>query len=278
MLRVLIADDEEPARKRLRKLLQPLTDASRLEIIAEAEDGQAVLDFLAKDTADLLFLDIRMPALDGFGVVERLSPDNRPAVVFTTAYDAYAIQAFDANAIDYLLKPISRERLEKAVSKVENAKTSPETRQLSESRIAELLDWMDAQVEATKERDQDVPKEYMRQISIPYRDRILIIPIQKLLSAEINDGITRLHVLDEDAVTGKTRIRQHIVNYTLDQLEAHLNPDHFMRIHRSAIIQIDHIKELVPWFSGRYKIILEGHHEVIASRERSKILKDRLMI
>lgn len=278
MLNVLIADDEEPARKRLRKILAPLVDAERIRIVGEAEDGQAVLDFLEEEHADLIFLDIRMPVLDGFGVVERLSPINRPAIVFTTAYDAYAIQAFDTNAVDYLLKPIARDRLEKAVAKVEQAKESPDTHRFSEKRIAELLDWMDAQVEAKREQEEEQPKEYMRQISIPYRDRILIIPIQKLLTAEINDGITRLHVLDDDSMPGKTRIRQHIVNYTLDQLEGHLNPDHFMRVHRSAILQIDHIKELVPWFSGRYKVILEGHHEVIASRERSKLLKDRLMI
>lgn len=278
MLDVLIADDEEPARKRLRKILAPLVDAERIRIVGEAEDGQAVLDFLEDEHADLIFLDIRMPVLDGFGVVERLSPINRPAIVFTTAYDAYAIQAFDTNAVDYLLKPIARDRLEKAVAKVEQAKESPDTHRFSEKRIAELLDWMDAQVEAKREQEEEQPKEYMRQISIPYRDRILIIPIQKLLTAEINDGITRLHVLDDDSMPGKTRIRQHIVNYTLDQLEGHLNPDHFMRVHRSAILQIDHIKELVPWFSGRYKVILEGHHEVIASRERSKLLKDRLMI
>ncbi len=121
-------------------------------------------------------------------------------------------------------------------------------------------------------------KTYMRQISIPYRDRILVIPVHRLISAEINEGITRLCILDDAQEIPKQRIRQHIVNYTLEQLEEHLHPDAFMRIHRSAIVQVDRIQEMIPWFSGRYKLILAGNHEVIASRERSKLLKERLMV
>ncbi|MDA1028402.1 MAG: LytTR family DNA-binding domain-containing protein, partial [Bacteroidetes bacterium] len=119
---------------------------------------------------------------------------------------------------------------------------------------------------------------YLEQLSIPFRDRILIIPIERVVSIEISEGITRVHILEEDPVGPRPKIRQHIVSYTLDQLGALLHPDSFMRIHRSAIVQFKHIKELIPWFSGRYKLILTGGHEVIASRERSKVLKDRLMI
>lgn len=276
MLRALIVDDEAPARRRLRKLLSDLAAAGRLEIVGEASDGVDTLEQLQENGVDLLFLDIQMPEMNGFDVLERLSPEERPAVIFTTAYDAYAVRAFEANAVDYLLKPISRERLKEAVGRAERFRRSPEGRQISDARLAKLLDWMDAQAEA-KEAPTRREGEFLRQISVPHRDRILIFPVSQLISAEINEGITRMYTLEE-APGGKERLRQHIVSYTLDQLESHLDPDRFMRVHRSALISLDHIQEMIPWFSGRYKLILTGDHEVIASRERSKLLKDRLML
>jgi two-component system LytT family response regulator len=110
MLSVLIVDDESPARKRLRKLLSPMAEDERLKIVGEAGDGIEALERLQQQDIDLVFLDIRMPGLDGFDVLERLEPEHRPTVVFTTAYDAYAIRAFEASATDYLLKPVSKER------------------------------------------------------------------------------------------------------------------------------------------------------------------------
>ena len=280
MLKVFIADDEPPARKRLRKLLEPLADAGRVTIVGEGSDGVETLEALRAKEVDVLFLDVRMPELDGFDVLERIEPERRPVVVFTTAYDAYALRAFEANAVDYLLKPIARDRLEQAVSRAERLHTLPEQQDRNNERLSQLLDWVEQQVEqSAPKKEADPPAEYLRQISIPYRDRILVIPAADLITAEISEGITRLFVLDEDETPGpKTRLRQHVVSYTLDQLESHLDPDAFMRVHRSAIVQLDHIRELVPWFSGRYKLILTGQHEVIASRERSKLLKDRLML
>jgi two-component system LytT family response regulator len=202
-----------------------------------------------------------------------------PFVVFTTAYDHYAVRAFEANAIDYLLKPIERSRLEESVARAERALGTQEVRQENDNRLGRLLDWMEAQSSRPESTAGGTPASpYMRHISIPYRDRILVVPIERLISAEINEGISRLNILTEPSDPSKNRIRQHIVSYTLEQLEEHLDPDSFMRVHRSAIIHVDHIKEMIPWFSGRYKLILTGGHEVIASRERSKVLKDRLMV
>lgn len=278
MLRVVIVDDEAPARKRLSKLLQPMVDAGRIDIIAEAEDGVEGLDILNSQRVDLVFLDIKMPELSGFDTLERLAPERRPLVVFTTAYDTYALRAFEANAIDYLLKPVSQERLEEAVSRAERATRTPEWRKIDEARFNKLFDWLDAQAEKASSESAKKPVEYLRQISVPFRDRILIIPTNRLVSAEIHEGITRLYVLEDENGTSKGRIRQHIIAHTLDQLESNLDPDQFIRVHRSAIVQIQHIQEMIAWFSGRYKLILSGSHEVIASRERSKILKDRLML
>ena len=278
MLRVLIVDDETPARKRLRKLLKPQIDDGRLEIVGEAEDGPAALERLAADPVDLLFLDIRMPEMDGFDVLERIPPDRHPVVVFTTAYDDYALRAFEANAVDYLLKPIARERLDEAVARAERLHQTPETRQDNDDRLAKLLDWVEEQAVAARPQPAEPPQHFLEQISIPYRDRILIVSVDRLVSAEINEGITRLFVLAEDDGGPRPRLRQHVVNYTLEQLEGSLNPDAFMRVHRSAIVRLQGIREMIPWFSGRYKLILEGDHEVIASRERSRLLKERLML
>lgn len=276
-LNALIVDDEPPARKRLKKLLQPLQSDGDIRLLGEAADGVEALEKLEELDIDLVFLDIQMPELNGFEVLERLRPDDRPTVVFTTAYDAYALRAFDANAIDYLLKPISKERLTEAVGRAHRLHHGSAGSTVSGEKLDRLLDWLETHQEAGRSDAPAEPKEYIRQLSVPYRDRILLIPVDRVISAEINEGITRIFVMEDDK-TRKSRTRQHVVNYTLDQLEANLPPDRFMRVHRSAIVQIDQIQELIPWFSGRYKLILPDDHEVIASRERSKQLKDALMI
>jgi len=278
MLHILVVDDEPPARARLKKMLKPLQAEGRIEVVGEAGDGVEALDFIEKNKVDLLFLDIRMPEVDGFGVLKRLGDQDKPIVVFTTAYDSYALKAFEANAVDYLLKPIQKKRLVESIERAEQWKQASGAS--DDTRLNKLLDWLENQP------DEDEPKKktkggrvrYMQQISIPYRDRILVVPVERLVSAEINDGITRLCILTDQGDSPKPRIRQHIVNYTLEQLEDHLDPKAFMRIHRSAIVKIDHIHEMIPWFSGRYKLVLSGNHEVIASRERSKLLKERLMV
>lgn len=255
-----------------------MANAGRVHVVAEAEDGVEALSILNTQRVDLVFLDIKMPELSGFDTLERLSPERRPLVVFTTAYDTYALRAFETNALDYLLKPVSTDRLEEAVSRAERATRTPESRSLDDARINKLFDWLDAQAGASPSEPAQKPTEYLKQIPVPFRDRILIIPANRLVSAEIHEGITRLYVLEDENGNGKNRIRQHIIAHTLDQLESNLDPDQFLRVHRSAIVQIQHIQEMIAWFSGRYKLILAGSHEVIASRERSKVLKDRLML
>ncbi|NNF04489.1 MAG: response regulator transcription factor [Rhodothermales bacterium] len=281
MLNAFIVDDEAPARKRLAKLLKPHVDDGRLDIIGEASDGIEAVEKLNEVDVDVVFLDIQMPGHDGFGVLERLDPDNRPVVIFTTAYDEYAIRAFEENAVDYLLKPIPKERLAKAIERAERLSDAPETRKSTNEQLARLLDWMDARAmeDASEPGSDDAPGEdYIEQLSVPFRDRILIVPVEQLISIEIQEGITRVFILEEDPAAPRARVKQHIVNYTLDELTGMLDPKHFMRVHRSAIIQFSHIKELVSWFSGRYKLIMSGNHEVIASRERSKKLKERMRI
>ncbi len=273
MLDALIVDDEQPARKRLVKLLQPMVETDRLRIAGAVGDGVEALDHLQDTPCDVLFLDIQMPELSGFDVLERLSPDDRPEVIFTTAYDEHALRAFEANAVDYLLKPIVQERLEEAVSRVEKIRRTPALQAISDERLQKLLDWIDAR----PTQDDASPPSYADQVTVSFRDRIRVIPVEQIIAVEINEGITRLFVIETDA-DDRPVLRQHVVDYTLDHLEDNLDPEIFMRVHRSSIVQVQHIKEMIPWFSGRYKLVLTGDHEVIASRERSKNLKDRLII
>ncbi len=267
MIRCLLADDEAPARARLARLLAPFEDEGRLSVAATAADGVEAFEALRAAPFDLAFLDVQMPGLDGFGVLEKLPPGRRPAVVFTTAYDAYAVRAFEANAVDYLLKPVAREGLERAIARVEKQQAAPR----DDDRMARLFDYLDA----LPHPQPPAGGEYLRQISVPYRDRLLVVPVHNIVTAEVQEGITRVYTLDDDA--GRTGLRQHLVSHTLDHLEAHLDPAAFMRVHRAALVQMAHIREMVPWFSGRYKVILTGNHEVIASRERSRLLKERFI-
>ncbi len=275
-LTAVVVDDEAPARSRLQKLLES-TVGDRVEVLAEASDGKEALELMSQHDVDVVFLDIQMPELNGFEVLERLDPQNRPVVIFTTAYDSYALKAFEANAVDYLLKPIGRDRLVEAITRVEQLRESGPSQSRLDERMARLLDWLENE-DALPTPPAAGRSEIVRQISVPYRDRILLIPVRDLVSAEIHDGITRLYVLEEVGQPTRVKLRQHVVNYTLDELESKLDPGAFMRVHRSAIVQMEHIRELVPWFSGRFKLIMIEEHEVIASRDRSRLLRDRLIL
>ncbi len=278
MLKTLIVDDEAPARSRLARLLQPFIDADRLALVGEAADGVEALETLEAEDVDLVLLDIQMPGLNGFDVLDRLGPDDRPVVVFTTAHDEYALQAFEASAVDYLLKPIREDRLAAAVERAE--RLTDKARGDGDDRLADLLEYLDRQ--AVTKKPTEEPADYLRQLSIPGADRLLIVPVEQLLSAEVEDGITRLYVLQETARGGEPgrppQVTRHIVSHTLDALERRLDPEQFMRVHRSAIVQLGQIREMIQWFSGRYKLALTGGHEVIASRSRSKELRDKLSL
>ena len=293
-LRLLLVDDEAPARSRLRRLLAPLEDAGRIAIAGEAADGVEALEKLQAAAAagapvDLVLLDVQMPGLDGFGVVDRLPgvQDDPPAVVFVTAFDDYALRAFEASAVDYLLKPVNADRLAEAVSRAERLHARPDRAGQEQrlSDLATLLDLLDSQPRPSGEQagarlaktlpDPAPTPEPLRQLSLPHRDRITLVPVERLVSAEVEDGVTWLYVAPEHGDGPPSR---HLVSTTLDALEARLDGRAFMRVHRSALVRLAHVRELVQWFSGRYKLVLTGGHEVIASRARSRELRDLLSL
>ena len=273
-LRALVVDDEAPARRRLVRLLQPYLADGTLHTVDEAKDGVEALDIMqSADAYDLVFLDVRMPELDGFDVLDRLPPRHRPAVVFTTAYDEYALRAFEANAIDYLLKPIDADRLSESIDRAEELatnRTAPGAADDRIARLAALLDSLDADALATLPRPKGDP---LRQFSVPGRDRLHVISVDDIVSVEVHDSITNLYAL---APSGS--VDRHIVSFTLDALETRLDDQIFMRVHRGAIANLSHIRELIPWFSGRYKLVFSGGHEVVASRSRGRDLRERLAL
>ena len=264
-LSVLIVDDEAPARSRLRRLLEPFVEAGRLEEPDEAADGVEAVEKLSDGDYDLAFLDVRMPEVDGFGVVERVPPGHRPDVVFATAYDEYALRAFEANATDYLLKPISAEGLDRAIARVEARRQSGAD---TDARLADLLDTLDEAAPAP------APEAPVERFTVQGHDRLIVVEAAEIIAAEVQDGITSLYLPGTDG----RRLQRHIVSFPLDTLEARLAPDQFMRVHRNALVNLGAIREMVPWFSGRYKLVLAGGHEVTASRTRSRELKDRLSL
>lgn len=245
-LRTLIVDDEPPAREKLRRLL---SNNPNVDLIGEAEDGTQALQLIEEKKPELVLLDIQMPGLDGFEVLRML--EEPPLIIFVTAYDQYAIQAFEVNALDYLLKPFSRERLNKAI---ERALREYSSKMDFSSKISSLLETLKKQ------------SRYLERIGVREHGKIFLINADQIDWMEADQGLVFLHVGRE----------KYIVNYTLEELERRLDPCLFFRSHRSAIVNLSRIKEIIPWFSGTHKILLTTGEEVELSRNRAKELKRRI--
>lgn len=231
-LKTILIDDEQLALNRLRRLLGDYT--ATFEIIAEGHNGAEGLELVEMHRPDLIFLDIEMPLLNGFELLAKVSV--MPMVVFATAYDQYAIRAFEENSVDYLLKPIENERLQKTVAKVRNrvelapADGSPNP---YSDNLLRLLEKMQ-------------PKQEMHAISVKSGDRILLIPINDISHFEAEDKYVFLNTLDG---------QQYLISHTLTVLEEKL-PAHFTRISRSAIVNTHQISEIQRYFNGKYILVV----------------------
>jgi two-component system, LytTR family, response regulator len=239
-IRTLIVDDEPLARQRLRRLLE--ADAE-ITIVGECEDGrQAVADF-RKLMPDLVFLDVQMPLLDGFGVLRSLGDTALPAVIFVTAHDRYALKAFEVHALDYLLKPYDKDRFKAAV---EHAKER--VRQGSSAA-------MDERLQEFLQSQQD-RRSGPERIAIKSSGRTYFVRINDIDWIEAAGNYVRLHVGKED----------HLLRETLAALEKKLDAGKFVRIHRSTIVNLERIRELQPHFHGDYVITLQDGTELALSR------------
>jgi two-component system LytT family response regulator len=251
-LRVLIVDDEPLARSRTRRMLEHGGD---VEVVGEAGSAAEARERIREHTPDLLLLDIQMPGEDGFALLASL--DKRPAVVFVTAFDHYAVRAFEENACDYLLKPFRVERLNQAIDRARRDLAQPE--ELSR-RLGELLAGLD--------RSRVSTSPHLERFTVRVGARQLIVKA---------DDVTWFGAEDK-LVFAATATDRHYVNFTLDQLESKLDPRRFARVHRSAIVNLDWAAALKPGFAGTYRLQLKDptKTEVPVSRARARELKERL--
>ena len=251
-LRILIIDDEPLARARTRRLLGEIGGT---EIVGEAGSVPEARTAVAAHAPDLLLLDIQMHDSDGFALIESL-PEPRPLVVFVTAFDHYAVRAFEANAVDYLLKPFRAERLQAALDRARKDLAQPA--EIS-ARLAQMLADLGTPRGGATRLDRFTVRSGARQ---------LILRAEQILWFGAEDKLVFAATADD----------RHWVNFTLDQLEQRLDPDRFQRVHRSAIVNLDHAKSLHPGFAGTYRLRLddEARSEVPVSRARAKDLRERL--
>ena len=254
-LRVVIADDERPAREFLKAVLRGFED---VEIVGEAENGAEAIDLIVQTKPDLALLDLQMPEISGLEVVKTLKKSQMPLVAFVTAYDEYAVQAFEVNAVDYLLKPVEKARL-------------GETLQRAHERL-EQADWQEKEMEnlrnATEVYDENARAGYLERIPVRKREEIYLVPVSEIASI-IADGELLFITTDKN--------QKHVINYRLKDLETRLEPDKFVRLSRGALANLEMITRISPMPGGTYLITLKNGQEIASSRMQSKILRTKLL-
>jgi two-component system LytT family response regulator len=260
-LRAYLVDDEPLAIERLTRLLAPIEG---LTIAGSANDPARALEFLAGDEGaaiDVLFLDIQMPGMNGFELLSRLA--EQPFVIFTTAYDQYALQAFEVNSIDYLLKPVDTEQLMRAVHKLERVRPVEKPEWQQNGELPALLAKLAASLRGER-------PEYPRRIASRVGERISFLDLDTVTHFAAHDKLTYA------VVNG----RQHCVDQTIVELERRLDPARFLRIHRGALVNVDCIQEVNTWFAGKIIITLKDaqHTQLQVARDRVRVLKSRLGI
>jgi two-component system LytT family response regulator len=238
--RVLISDDEFHARQRILQLLENELD---FQVVAECANGLETVNAIREQDPDVLFLDIQMPELDGFGVVETIGPGDMPSTIFTTAFNQHAIQAFEVNALDYLLKPIDPERLAKSLTRVRSRHQA-----MHQGDIQMQLEGLLSVV-----RHQD---EHLVRILVKQGDHHVIVKVQDIQWVEAEGNYARLHVEDTS----------HMLRASMASLIAKLDPKVFRRIHRSSIVNLDFVREIHPWFSGEHILVMKDGTRLTLSR------------
>ncbi len=264
-LTAVLVDDEQLAREELTYLLREFPE---IEIIGTGRNGLEAVDLILKFEPDLAFLDIQMPGLDGLGVARRLKESDAelPHFIFATAYDEYAVEAFRINAMDYLLKPVERERLAETI---ERAKRALQERQKAGSAAA-MGGMMDASSgTAVAQPVRSAPQR--TKLLVRSQNRNFIVDSQDLIYATIDDGIITLATAN---LEGQSNYR------TIEELQASLDGETFWRVHRSYLVNINRIKEVVPWFKSSYQLRMDDkkHTEIPVSRMQTRRLRDLLKL
>lgn len=244
--RTLIVDDELLARERLRQLLR---DEPDIEIVGECADGEQALAAIRREAPDLIFLDVQMPELDGFGVLEAVTTEPPPVIVFVTAHDKFALRAFEVHAADYLLKPFDRERFKTALLHA-----------VDRLKYRERSDQSNAQAAVLAELKP--PAKPLERLAVKTSGRVIFVKLEDIDYIEAAHNYVELHVQKQS----------HLLRETLNSIEARLPADRFVRISRSVIVNIDRVKELQPLFYGEYTLTLHnGARLTLSRRYRDKL-------
>ena len=245
-IRTLIVDDEDLARERIQALLEEQPD---IEIVGLCADGTSAIETIDREHPELVFLDVQMPGMDGFEVVENIDPEHMPAIVFVTAYDGHALRAFEINALDFLLKPFDQARFEKALERA-RAQLHRDRSSLIDARLVSLLEGL----------HED--RKYPERLIVKSGGRVFFVRTEDIDWVEASGNYVKIHAKGE----------AHLIRESMKNMEAKLDAKTFVRIHRSAIVNIDRIKELEPWFHGEYVVIMRDGTRLTASR----VFSDRL--
>jgi len=247
-MRILIVDDEPLACERIRTLLATEPD---IEIVGECHDGSSAVSAIASLSPELVFLDVQMPEMDGFTVLQNIAPGRMPAVIFVTAFDQYAIRAFEVCALDYLLKPFDRERFSRALARARVEHLRRGAGDIERRLQSALEEW-------------NTSRKFLDRLVIRSGGRVFFLRVEELDWIEAAGNYVRLHAGAEE----------HLYRETMARLESSLDPEKFARIHRSAIVNVDRVKELHPLFRGDYTVILRDGRELTLS----KTYRDRLRL
>lgn len=242
-LTALVIDDEPIARHAIVRLLREQAD---IDLLAECGDGAAAVAAIREHSPDLVFLDIQMPEMTGMDVVQQIGAERMPATVFVTAYEQYAVRAFEANAVDYLVKPFSRERfaatLQRARARVGGAGNSP-------AQILQALD-------ALRQRDA-----YLQRIAVRVDEHVVFVAVDDIVWIKANGNTVQIHL------AGAT----HELRETMAAVAARLDPRHFARVHRSAIINVRRVKAIHPWFNGHHVVTMDTGQQLRMSRYQHEV-------
>jgi two-component system, LytTR family, response regulator len=242
-IRALIVDDEPIARKGIRRELERDPE---IEIAGECANGRDAVSFIVRRKPDLVFLDLQMPELDGFGVIAKVGVERMPTIVFVTAFDEFALKAFEMHALDYILKPFNSERFQKALRRAKTQINQANVKDINERLLSVIQD----------SRLADNREAYLERVVIKTGGRIFFLSVGEIDWIEAADNYVRLHAGKES----------HLVHSTMSKLEGCLDPKLFLRVHRSTIVNLTRIKELHPLFHGEYAIILTSGKELTSSR------------
>ena len=249
-IRTLVVDDEPLARERLTALLGGETD---IEVVGQCRDGEEAVTAIVDHSPDLVFLDVQMPALNGFEVIEAVGSEKMPLVIFVTAYDQHALKAFQVRALDYLLKPFDRERFQDALQRARTQIQRDETGDIGRRLLA-----------LVKDLRRDQPKT--DRLVVKSGGRLFFLRTDEVDWIEASGNYVRLHVGPAS----------HLLRETMNAIEARLDPEKFFRIHRSRIVNMERIQEMQPWLNGEYAVVLRDGTRLTLSRGYREKLQERL--